>query len=206
MIGSGDRAQQRAGEILDAGLAMFIENGYRPIGVREVTERAGVSHGTFYNYFANKRQMLTGLFEKEFAGFYRILDEENALLPQPCTATELRATIHRVNRGALELGAERSQALAFLLLEAPGVDGDALAEILEHFREGGRRCSRLIDVAAQSGLLDPELDIEFVGQAWLSYVAGALSPSLADGADIDIEESANVITDLMLGGVVTGDR
>ena len=45
--------QSRREELLDAALAECVENGYAATGVKEITARAAVSHGTFYNYFDN---------------------------------------------------------------------------------------------------------------------------------------------------------
>lgn len=90
--GEGDSAPEapqdtvagRSAELLDAAIAEFVEKGYAAVGVREITERAGVSHGTFYNYFDSKRHMLTVLVERSREG---VLGRLDAVVADPPAAT-----------------------------------------------------------------------------------------------------------------------
>jgi AcrR family transcriptional regulator len=47
--------------LLEAALALFREKGYRATTVEEITERADVAKGTFFNYFASKEALLDDL-------------------------------------------------------------------------------------------------------------------------------------------------
>ena len=51
------RKQVRAGELLDAALALFVEKGYAATRVDEVAARAGVSKGTLFLYFPSKEAL-----------------------------------------------------------------------------------------------------------------------------------------------------
>src|ERR1700743_2027 len=53
------RAQGRATvkRLLDAGMIEFEERGFGGVRVDDVVKRAGISHGTFYLYFANKEDL-----------------------------------------------------------------------------------------------------------------------------------------------------
>ncbi|MFD0695096.1 TetR/AcrR family transcriptional regulator [Paenibacillus sp. GCM10027628] len=44
--------------IIDCALEMFAEQGYEATTVHQITERAGVAKGTFFNYFENKEEVL----------------------------------------------------------------------------------------------------------------------------------------------------
>ena len=55
--------------LLVAGLELLAENG-EGFGLTEVAARAGVSHGTFYNYFKDREELMTALVSyvvEEFA-------------------------------------------------------------------------------------------------------------------------------------------
>jgi AcrR family transcriptional regulator len=55
--------------LLDAGLELLAENG-ESFGLTEVAARAGVSHGTFYNYFKDREELMAALVSyvvEEFA-------------------------------------------------------------------------------------------------------------------------------------------
>ena len=57
------RAQGRetVSKRLEAGTAEFEERGFNGVRVDDVVKRAGISHGTFYLYFANKEDLFKAL-------------------------------------------------------------------------------------------------------------------------------------------------
>ena len=48
-------------KLLDAGMAEFKERGFHSARVDDMAQRAGVSHGTFYLYFASKEDLFKAL-------------------------------------------------------------------------------------------------------------------------------------------------
>ena len=59
-------------KLLDAAVPALAENGYHATRVDDIVRVAGVSHGTFYLYFANKEDLFRTLAE-------RCADEADAL-------------------------------------------------------------------------------------------------------------------------------
>jgi AcrR family transcriptional regulator len=57
------RAQGRetVRKLLEAGTIEFEERGFNGVRVDDVVKRAGISHGTFYLYFANKEDLFQAL-------------------------------------------------------------------------------------------------------------------------------------------------
>src|SRR6476646_6013639 len=57
------RAQGRetVRKLLEAGTTEFEERGFNGVRVDDVVKRAGISHGTFYLYFANKEDLFKAL-------------------------------------------------------------------------------------------------------------------------------------------------
>lgn len=57
------RAQGRetVRRLLEAGMVEFEERGFHGVRVDDVVRRAGISHGTFYLYFANKEDLFKAL-------------------------------------------------------------------------------------------------------------------------------------------------
>lgn len=55
------RSREKRAEILRAAAALFAERGYAGTTSDDIAAAAGVSVGTFYNYFRNKRQALVTL-------------------------------------------------------------------------------------------------------------------------------------------------
>lgn len=48
-------------KLLEAGVIEFEERGFNGVRVDDVVRRAGISHGTFYLYFANKEDLFKAL-------------------------------------------------------------------------------------------------------------------------------------------------
>ena len=55
------KSQETRRALLDAAARMFAENGYHETSVPDIVQAAGVGHGTFYEYFASRRDILLAL-------------------------------------------------------------------------------------------------------------------------------------------------
>lgn len=64
------RKEARPGELLAAALALFVEKGYAATRVEEVAQRAGVSKGTLFLYFANKEELFKAVVRENLAGHF----------------------------------------------------------------------------------------------------------------------------------------
>lgn len=58
------RAEARPEEVLDAALALFIEQGFAPTRVEDIARRAGISKGAVYLYFPSKEKILEALVRR----------------------------------------------------------------------------------------------------------------------------------------------
>src|SRR5690606_31921014 len=60
MTGTSGRGRPPASSrdtLQDAAFELFLENGYAGTTVEQITQRAGVSRNTFFNYFASKSEV-----------------------------------------------------------------------------------------------------------------------------------------------------
>lgn len=67
--------QQRRRLILDAAKGLFFDRGYKDTTIEMITERAGVSTGTFYLYFKNKVEIYMTLYADGIDIFHRMAEE-----------------------------------------------------------------------------------------------------------------------------------
>lgn len=196
----------RADQLLDAALAEWSERGYAAVGVKEITERAQVSHGTFYNYFDNRRQMLDVLVERESADYLAQFDRAAQDMVRPVTEESLREVIVSVTAETLRGMRDRAHPFAFVLLDVAGIDSEALAGQVALFRDAGSRAGAILANAVADGLIDPSVSIEFAGQAWISAMLGVIAPVVADDREIgDLEQVARTLADALLHGVPEPD-
>ncbi len=61
---TGRQGEATRARLMDAGMAVLAGKGYHAARVDDVVTEAGVSHGTFYLYFANKEALVLALAER----------------------------------------------------------------------------------------------------------------------------------------------
>jgi AcrR family transcriptional regulator len=61
--GNHDDAQKLRGELLEAAMQLFSDRGLEGVSMRAVAEKIGVSAMTPYRYFADKAELLSGLWQ-----------------------------------------------------------------------------------------------------------------------------------------------
>lgn len=62
--------------ILRASRRLFEKKGFENTSIEEITEKADVSKGTFFNHFTNKESLLAGIAEEEVDSILSYVEEE----------------------------------------------------------------------------------------------------------------------------------
>lgn len=92
----GDRADRStAARLRAAARHAFAVAGWQGTRVQDIVTRAGVSHGTFYTYYANRAAILTDLLGEVESGFLE-------LAQRPWAADDVRGALVEVIDGFLE--------------------------------------------------------------------------------------------------------
>lgn len=91
----GPRGARTAARLRRAAEEAFGEFGWQGTRVQDIVRRAGVSHGTFYNYYDNRAAVLEELVAESHAAFV-------ALASAPWHADDVRGALERVIGGFLE--------------------------------------------------------------------------------------------------------
>src|ERR1700685_500303 len=68
------RGVQRVAELLDAGAALFAENGYETTTMTQIAQRAGASIGSLYQFFPSKEVLAEALFGRYVARVASLLE------------------------------------------------------------------------------------------------------------------------------------
>lgn len=55
--------QEKKTLIMDTALELFAENGFHATSISQIAQKAGISKGLMYNYFASKENLLAELYE-----------------------------------------------------------------------------------------------------------------------------------------------
>ena len=99
MEGSAATTAPRAAtgaRLREAARAAFSDLGWQAARVQDVVQRAGVSHGTFYTYYANKAAVLDDLVRSSQADLV-------ALASAPWESDDVRGALERIIGGVVDL-------------------------------------------------------------------------------------------------------
>lgn len=137
--------EERDRQLLDVAASVFAERGFRNASVAAITERAGVAHGTFYNYFESKEDVFLQLIELYFRQFETIVEENHDRI------------MKAISGGGDVVAAWRENALSVFAFHA---DNPALTAVIYREAVGtGKRFAARMDKL--SGLSKRRLAEEF---------------------------------------------
>ncbi|MDD2980761.1 MAG: TetR/AcrR family transcriptional regulator [Hespellia sp.] len=60
---SEDEKKEIRQKIWEAGLEMFHEDNHKSLSIRELTERVGISLGSYYNFYKNKKSLMLDIMK-----------------------------------------------------------------------------------------------------------------------------------------------
>jgi len=89
--------KQRRRLIVGAARELFFDKGYRQTTIEMITDRAGVSTGTFYLYFKNKRQIYMTLYA-DGIDIFRDMAEQAVSWPGMAAMAKVSAIAHAYYR------------------------------------------------------------------------------------------------------------
>lgn len=162
------RASSR--EVLaEAACELFLEQGYDATTVAEITQRAGLSRSSFFNYFASKGDLLWAGFDAQVGALDAALRSDQSV--------DAAAAVTQAISGLGRALAPDALVLALANATAMGIDAE-----LE--REAARRLVSIADAVAarlRAGGVTP-LDADVVGAAYGGAVIGSLRVWAEEGA------------------------
>lgn len=191
----------RATQLYTAAVELFMANGYREVDVAEIAAAAGASHGTFYNYFRNKRDVLTAIQATTEAQILAAVSPpENA--PAPTSRDDFVHQVQSRIACAIAYFADNAEFMAFITLTAAGVDDDALAATLTTYQRAAEQFTQLFEHGREQGWVHSDLDLDVAGQAAVSAIITTVLPALVSGTDeVDVDESTQLCANYLLNGM-----
>lgn len=155
--------------LAEAACELFLERGYDATSVADITQRAGVSRSSFFNYFSSKSDVLwSGLDER----IERAVSEIVAVR-EDRDGAEVRRLLGRLVTDF----APDSLALAMTNSSAMGLDDELDADAA---RRQARLAAALADLARRSGISSIAADI--VAATWAAAVLAAVRAWAESGA------------------------
>lgn len=158
------RSTQKQEAIFEAAATLFAEKGYHGTNTKEIAERAGVSIGTLYFKFTDKRQILLSLFSQQVSRYAHIgpVDRDRVL------TDPLDYFVYQLKLGYpySYIYYSITNAIRELL-----VQDEALQERFLLLREAVfNRVSQIIDIAVDENMAHANLNIMPVAQSLTNFL------------------------------------
>ncbi|MGW6207253.1 TetR/AcrR family transcriptional regulator [Streptomyces sp. NPDC055089] len=166
-LGRRERNKMRVKNgIYEAALELFTQKGYDQTTVEEITERADVARGTFFNHFQRKEDIIGEWSERRQARLREGLDSEGL---ESSEGSDIRLTLSHcmsiLARITLASPAQTKALLtAWVRAGAPLEEEPHTAHMFSRFIEAGR----------ENGEIPQDVDPELAGHLLRDVYLGAL--------------------------------
>ena len=190
----------RAGQLFEAGCELFAERGYHDVDVNDITGHIGVSSGTFYNYYANKRALLDTIMRTVMDEYLQAIGhvDDGAVT----TREQFVVAFEQMLRRMLTRMAANPQLSSFVALTAPGVDRAAYAVAMQGFAAFSLKFTDFFQYGRSRGWVRDDVSMLVAGRATTSCLISAVFPLLlGDKVDLDVDAVAPVVATYLLGGM-----
>ncbi|WP_280267036.1 TetR/AcrR family transcriptional regulator [Nocardia wallacei] len=195
------RTEQRRTELIETASRLIFERGYHEVTVADIAAELGVGHGTFYNYFGNRRDILDAVIDTRFAAINeRVIGGDGA--PAHTMEEFLTAATGIAQRLYTAL-TEDPGLVRFVLFEAPAID-QALIDRLDAILEEMALLSRTrLDDGIRAGYLRPDLDSAVVGRSVMSLIFATALGALSEPEGLSGDDFVGALADLLRHGLGT---
>lgn len=158
------RSREKRVELMRAAARTFIEQGYANTTADEIAAAAGVSVGTFYNYFRNKRQILVALVLERLEDIFTPLRLAQMDLTRGNYRENIRVAV------AAALSANDQTGLRRVWAELMSVEPELIPYQQRMRRYVQSQLEDRLVQAKEQGLTWPNLDVRVTALAILTLV------------------------------------
>jgi AcrR family transcriptional regulator len=173
------RADRRRAELIDVGLRLFAERGFRGTTIADIAAATGTAHGLVYHYFRSKEELLTAILERyTFLPRLRALLEVSPDRPAAEVLTEVAIGFSRM----LE---ERPELLRLVVSESATnpIVAEALGRVTA---EGLVAMTEYLTARIAAGELRPHDPSVPARALFWAIITKHLGPAGADGFETDL--------------------
>jgi AcrR family transcriptional regulator len=184
-----ERGRRTRASLITAARRVFEERGYDDTRITDITEAAGMSHGTFYRYFDSKLAIFKELMDRLLEDFRSEAD-----------ATPLRGhrpvdRIERANRGYLRAYVRNARMMG--VLEQAAISSPELQRMrIDSRRYWVERAESTIRRWQETGLVATDLDPHYSANALGSMVDRFAYVWLVLGEPFELEPAVDTLTSL----------
>ncbi|MFC6012486.1 TetR/AcrR family transcriptional regulator [Nocardia lasii] len=192
-------------EIIDTAFDCFAEKGYHATGIADIATRLSIGHGTFYRYFANKRDIVDHVIDEVSARIFGALDRD--LEPDsPATLAEYVAMVDRVadSLGRVLLADPRTARL--LLFHATGIDDELTERVYGLLDATEILVRQYLEHGVRVGYLRADIDTAGTAKATLGMVVAGLISAIRTPDAASMAVYSHAVRRLLIEGVAVAAR
>ncbi|HEU4387580.1 MAG TPA: TetR/AcrR family transcriptional regulator [Blastocatellia bacterium] len=187
------RSKQTKEKIVLAAIELFQARGYEKTTSNDIAAAAGVSVGSFYVYFVDKRQLLLTIFDRLADDVFKVIFD--GLNPEHLFDEQLRPMIRDAVSRAIEDKCRHS-GLIRVISEMVLKDPDFRAKQKEMMGRSVARIRELISLSRKAGITW-EIDVDAAAFV-VQRVVNDISQDVATGIfDFDKEKGIDAVTDMI---------
>ncbi|MEU0541129.1 TetR/AcrR family transcriptional regulator [Nocardia sp. NPDC005978] len=187
-------------EIIDTAFACFAEKGYHATGIADIAGELGIGHGTFYRYFANKRDIIDHVIDDLAARIVASLGLENA--PDAAESlAEYRVQLERIGGALNDIFLEDRRVAQLLLFQATGIDIELTTRLYGLLDTADALTTAYLEHGVEQGYLRADLDTVNTSRAVTGMILSAILHGLRNpdhGLSADLTQA---IRRLIIDGV-----
>jgi len=181
--------------ILKTAAGIFAEKGYHQTVVKDITDSAQISVGTFYLYFKNKED----LFEKLYDEIWRTLHNLNdyALKTDNCTAAN---KFSRVIASSIWGYQKFKDLTKIMMIEAVGLNPRFEEKYAQIMRQSVSEIANILEPLKERGIISA-LDTTVAATAYIGAIHNVITCWLRDDARSDLCESTLPLVVFLMQGL-----
>lgn len=186
---------QRVAVILQTARSVLRDRGFEQFLTSEVAERCGTSEATIYKYFPTKRELLIKLSEDWFEEF---LTEDYPAR----TSGPLRDRLYHAVWWALSFIRREPALSRFVLMELRADPAYRTMRIYQQNREVVARVMSVVEDGRAKGLVRTDIPFRLMRDMIFGAIEHQTWAYLRREGDFSVDDSADWITDVTLGGIM----
>ncbi|WP_169054294.1 TetR/AcrR family transcriptional regulator [Nitratireductor sp. XY-223] len=187
--------EQRMREIEAAAREVFSQRGYDAASMTDIAKRAGVSEGSIYKFYTNKRDLLLTVIR---TWYQSMIDE---FMEKLSGVEGTRAQLQTVIWQHLKSIKANPDLCRLFFLEVRSADDYFDSDLFHLNRDYTHVLMDIIQGGIDRGEIRPDISIPLVRDMVFGGIEHRVSGFLVNRGDFDHDETANQLTDMVMAGM-----
>ncbi|HSF24481.1 MAG TPA: TetR/AcrR family transcriptional regulator [Blastocatellia bacterium] len=187
------RSKQTKEKIVQAAILLFEKRGYERTTSNDIAAEAGVSVGSFYVYFTDKRQLLLGIFDRLADELYKNIFD--GLKAEHLFDAELRPRIRQAVANTI-LDKQRHSGLHRVISELVLKDAEFAERRKAVMDRSVAKLQELISLASKAGLTW-DIDAEAASFVVQRVVFDLSQDYVIGNCEFDQDRAVDALTDMI---------